>query len=506
VDVENKIRPLDELARAVAALKAQGRRVVLCHGVFDLLHIGHIRYFRQARSHGDALVVTLTPDVHVDKGPFRPAFPERLRLEAVASLDVVDFAALNQWPTAEELLRLVRPDVYVKGKEFEGIEQDPTGKMAREAAIARELGIELAFAGDIVFSSSRLLNEHLSNLPREMDDFVRVFRKRHSLAEVEDLLGAMARMKVLVLGDAILDEYQYCVALGKSSKDPVLAVKERSSELFAGGALAVANHAAQFAGEVHLATFLGGEPEVGAFLAQAMDPAVRCHYFVREGSVTTLKRRFVEEYTLNKLFEVYRHDQGPSPEAEARALEWLRDSLADYDLVVASDFGHGAINQAMLTLLEQSDAYLSANTQSNAGNRGYHTISRFRRVDCVFLNESELRLDRRDETSDLQGLMEAVREALAVKLLVVTRGRYGCVTLGPEGFTSMPAFTGSTVDRVGAGDAFLSVASLAARLGAPGEMTGFLGNCVGALSVGVVGNRKAIDAMALRKFVTALMK
>lgn len=506
MDVFSKILPLEGLAQVIDGLKTQGRRVVLCHGVFDLLHIGHIRYFRQAREHGDVLVVTLTPDAHVDKGPFRPAFSERLRLEAVASLDVVDYVALNQWPTAEELLRRLRPDVYVKGREFEGPGQDPTGKMALEAAVAAELGVELAFAGDIVFSSSKLINEHLSNLPHEMDQFLRIFRQRHSLAEVEALLGAMAKLKVLVLGDAILDEYQYCVALGKSSKDPVLAVKNISSELFAGGALAVANHVAQFAGEVHLATFLGDEEPVGPFLDQAMDPRVQCHFFVRPGAITTLKRRFVEEYTLNKLFEVYQHDQGPSPEAEQRLLTWLRDALDGFDLVVAGDFGHGAITPAMLEVLRGSDVYLAANTQSNAGNRGYHTISRYKRVNCAFLNESELRLDRRDETSELRGLMQDVAGALGTDLLVVTRGRFGCVVRSHEGFTSMPAFTGSTVDRVGAGDAFLSVASLAARLRAPGEMVGFLGNCVGALSVGVVGNRTAIDAMALRKFVTSLMK
>lgn len=506
MSVYKKIQPLDELARILEGHKAEGRRIVLCHGVFDLLHIGHIRYFRQAREQGDILVVTLTPDAFVDKGPFRPAFPERLRQEAVASLDVVDYVALNQWPTAEELLTLLTPDVYVKGKEFETIKDDPTGKMAREAAVAKALGIRVAFAGDIVFSSSQLINEHLSNLPCELDEFMKVFRSRHSLAEIEDLLEAMGQLKVLVLGDAIIDEYQYCIALGKSSKDPVLAVKSISSEQFAGGALAVANHAAQFAGEVHLATFIGDKDHTEEFLRGSMDTAVSQHFFVRPGSVTTLKRRFVEEYTLNKLFEVYHHDNGSSPEAEHKFLAWLDEYLEGFDLVVAGDFGHGTITPATLERLEKSRVYLAVNTQSNAGNRGYHTISRYKRLDCAFLNESEIRLDRRDETSDLRGLMNTVFDELRAGLLVVTRGRFGCLARSPQGFVSMPAFARSTVDRVGAGDAFLSVASLAAKLKAPAELVGFVGNCAGALSVGVVGNRSSIDAMALRKFITALMK
>ena len=67
----------------------------------------------------DALVVTVSPDRFVDKGPGRPAFPEQLRAESVAALECVDYAAVNRWPTAEETIRLLRPDYYVKGQEFE---------------------------------------------------------------------------------------------------------------------------------------------------------------------------------------------------------------------------------------------------------------------------------------------------------------------------------------------------------------------------------------------------
>ena len=123
--IKKKILTLEQLADTVADLKKQGKRVVHCHGVFDLLHIGHIRYFRQARQMGDVLVVTVTPDRFVDKGPHHPAFPETLRVEGVASQDQVDFTAINTWATAEELLHFMKPDVYVKGSDFKSIDSDP---------------------------------------------------------------------------------------------------------------------------------------------------------------------------------------------------------------------------------------------------------------------------------------------------------------------------------------------------------------------------------------------
>jgi cytidyltransferase-like protein len=98
---------LAALSETLSELKKQGKRVVHCHGVFDLLHIGHIRYFEEAATMGDVLVVTVTPDRFVDKGPFRPAFPEDLRAEAVASLEMVDYVAINDWSTAEETLRQI---------------------------------------------------------------------------------------------------------------------------------------------------------------------------------------------------------------------------------------------------------------------------------------------------------------------------------------------------------------------------------------------------------------
>lgn len=150
---------LDALADVLSDLKRKGKTIVLCHGCFDLMHPGHIRYFQTARKMGDILVVTVTPDRYVDKGPGRPAFPEVLRSESIAALACTDFVAINLWPTAEETLRLLRPHIYVKGQEFEKLE-DKTGKIQREYQVAREIGAELRFTHEIVFSSTELLNKY----------------------------------------------------------------------------------------------------------------------------------------------------------------------------------------------------------------------------------------------------------------------------------------------------------------------------------------------------------
>jgi len=153
---KKKIQTIKNFSQTLSVLKSGNKTVVHCHGVFDLLHIGHIRYLEQARRMGDILVVPVTPDRYVDKGPDRPAFPEGLRAEAIASLGCVDYVAINQWPAAEETLCLLQPDFYVKGSEFKNISSDMTGKIAREEQVVQEIGATLAFTDDIVFSSSNL--------------------------------------------------------------------------------------------------------------------------------------------------------------------------------------------------------------------------------------------------------------------------------------------------------------------------------------------------------------
>lgn len=157
-----KILTLPELAKKIDKLRSKGKKIVHCHGCFDLMHPGHIKYLQAAKKMGDILVVTLSPDRYVDKGPGRPAFNETLRAESLAALECVDWVAINEWPTAEETLRLLRPHVYVKGQEFENLE-DKTGKIQRESQVVREIGAELRFTHEIVFSSTELLNKYFLN-------------------------------------------------------------------------------------------------------------------------------------------------------------------------------------------------------------------------------------------------------------------------------------------------------------------------------------------------------
>jgi len=503
-----KIVPLARLGDEAAALKARGKRLVLAHGCFDLLHIGHIRYLEAARQMGDALMVTISPDEYVDKGPQRPVFNARLRAEALASLHSVDFVAVNDRPTAVELLGALRPDIYVKGSDFAARRDDPTGKLQEEAAACQSLGIELRFTEDVVFSSSNLINRFFSSYSDELQEYLKLFRSRHPLPEVLQTLEAMSDLSVCLAGDAILDEYCYCSPLGASSKSPTLAVLSEGRDLYAGGVMAIANHLAGFVREVRLCAVLGERESGEEFISSALLPNVQAHYSYLPEAPTTKKTRYVDGYSSTKLLEVYSMADAHLPEErDALFRERILALGAGASLTLAADFGHGAFSPPTRRALCDSGVFLAVNTQSNAGNRMMHTISRYTRADYVSLTESELRLDLRNTWDHVRTLLPEAARRVQARLFMVTRGKRGCCLGGPDGlFNDIPAFTVKVVDAVGAGDALFAVSSLAARAGAEAELVGFLGNMAGALATQSMGNAKPVTREALEKAVTAILK
>ena len=508
VHARGKVLGLAALAELTARARASGRRVVHCHGVFALLHIGHIRHFEAARRLGDLLVVTVTPDRFVNKGPHRPSFPEALRAEAVAALDCVAAVAVNRWPSAVETIRLLKPNVYAKGSDYRRAGDDVTGGIRREEKAARSAGGRLAFTDDVVFSSTHLLNARFSSFPPEVDAYLNAFRRRHSAAKALEPLAAARRLKVLVIGEAIVDEYVYCDAIGKSSKEPTLVVKRVEQERFAGGTLAVANHVAAFAGRVGLLAILGGADSQEAFIRGKLRANVRPRFLTRPGAPTIVKRRFVERYHFTKLLEVYEIDDAPMAARERKALlAALERELPRYDLVIVADYGHGMLDEEAIRLITRKARRLVVNAQSNAGNLGYHTIGRYCRADLICLTENELRMEARDRSGDLRRLVTLFSKRTGFKRLIVTRGKNGCLCWDRrEGFFEVPAFAGQVKDRIGAGDAFLSVAALYDGLKAPLEVSGLVGNAAGAQAVATVGNRDPLDKAALVKHVETLLK
>jgi bifunctional ADP-heptose synthase (sugar kinase/adenylyltransferase) len=313
---------------------------------------------------------------------------------------------------------------------------------------------------------------------------------------------------VLVVGETIIDEYEYCEALGKSGKEPVLASRRLGMDRFAGGVLACANHTASFADQVDVFTLLGEGLDEEAFVRKSLKPNVNLIAREKPHSPTIVKKRFVEKYLSQKMFEVYQMNDEPlDPQSDFELCEHLAGILPQYDVVIVADYGHGMLSPGAVDVLTRKSRFLAVNTQSNAGNHGFNMISKYDRAEYVCLAGREFALETRSRRFTDPEMLAHVAERLHCPKVMMTRGNRGCLYhTRPDRYTSGPALAAQVVDRVGAGDAVLCVTSLAVAMGAPPEIVTFLANIVGAEAVSILGNQRSIERIPLYRHIECLLK
>jgi len=505
--LNNKIKPLEDIIDIIGAQRAEGRAVIYCHGVFDLLHIGHIKHLEAARKLGEMLVVTITPDRFVNKGPHRPAFPEFLRAEALAALNCVDYVAINKWPTAVETIKALKPTKYVKGVVHGNGKRDHSSAIEIEEEAIKSVDGEMVLTDEETYSATTLINRFVDIFTPEAKRFLERFREKYTPDQIIDYLRRIQPLKVLTIGETIIDEYQFCSAMGKANKEAVLVVRNVCKETYAGGILAIANHISNFCDNVGLVSFLGDSPSYKDFISEKLFHNISARFLLKKGRPTIVKRRFVEEYLGTKLFEVYEMENGfTDPAMEAEFIKVLEESLDDYDVVIVADYGHGLFSEKSIEILCEKAKFLAVNTQTNAGNMGYNTISKYKRADYISIAEPEVRLDNRNVDSSLEDLIHHTADKLSCGSMMVTRGKKGCVIFDKgNGLTEAPAFSVKMVDRIGAGDAVLAITAPLVALGAPPEVVGFIGNVAGAEACAIMGNKDSIEVSSLYRHITSLM-
>lgn len=506
--MNDKIIDLESLPQTLNNYRKNNKKIVLCHGVFDLLHIGHIRHFNEAKKLGDILIVSITADKWVNKGPNRPAFSQDLRAEAIASLQVVDFVYINHDESAVPAIEAIKPNLYVKGKDYADRPSAVGNKLSLEESTVKKYGGSLVFTDDVQYSSSNLLNKFFPQFTPDIDQYLSDFRSRHKPEDVLEFFEKAKKLKVLVVGETIIDDYHYVEAIGKAGKEPVIVTRSMSNEIFAGGILAIANHVAGFCEEVDLLSYLGTVNSHESFVRGKLKPNVQPTFLFQKDKPTITKLRYLDNYLLQKLFEVYFINDDPLISSEEKEfLSILEKILPKYDLVIVADYGHGMISRHAIELLCTRSKFLAVNTQSNAGNKGLHTISRYPRADYVSISDSELRLELRRRDGDAHELLEQLIDQVSYPTITVTRGKHGILCFNRElGFAEGPGFTQSFVDRIGSGDAVLSVTSPIAALGAPPDIIALVGNLAGTEAVKMVGHRSSLEYSSFKRYLTSLLK
>ena len=506
-----KILPFDQAAAVFAQLRKDGKRIVHCHGTFDLVHPGHVVHLQEAKALGDVLVVTVTSENFVNKGPGRPCFNDALRAHALAALECVDYVVLIPYPAAVEAIQLVRPHLYCKGKEYADSATDVTGNIQGDIATVQECGGEIRYIGSVVFSSTKLLNRHFDYLSSEVKTFCRRIGEEIDPSWIREEVERFRDLKILVIGDTIIDQYTYLKVQGLTSKNRILSGRFLREETQLGGALAALRHVKQFCDNVRFISLLGEEPWVDGLLAGVLSPDE--NLTIRDPAfMTIIKKRYVEPLQagneMTKLFSVNFIDADPPGLAtQSRVMDQIRQHIRAADAVLLLDFGHGLMQPMIRDCVQEEAPFLVVNCQTNSNNHGYNIITRqYQRMDAFSLDQQEIMLACGARDLHYETELQRLKDQFGADYAWLTRG--SVTTLGlktGEKSVHIPALETEVVDAIGAGDAFFSVAGLAAARGLPANLATFLGQLAGAQAVKIVGNARPISKASLLKSAMSLL-
>lgn len=486
-----KILTLPKLLENVGGFP-RDNRVILCHGCFDIVHPGHIRHLVYAKSKADILVASLTCDRHITKGIYRPHVPENIRAESIAALSMVDYVIIDDHATPIELIKELKPDYFCKGFEYSA--GNPAAKT--EAETVESYGGEIIFTpGDIVYSSTKLLNSHLPKL--HIEKLINLMKQFNiTFGGLRDSISRFSKYTAHVIGDTIIDTYTRTNLIGSNAKTPTFSVLYDGHEDYIGGAAIVAQHLRAAGADVTLSTVLGDDA-LGEYTSQKLhELKIKGKGIIDAKRPTTQKNVIIAgDYRLLKIDVV---DNAP---LTAKALNQLKDEIASTptDCVIFSDFRHGIFNKSTIPVLMKAvpdNAWVVADSQvaSRWGN-----ITEFKGCHLITPNEKEARFALADQDSNIGTLISHVKAQAQCKDVIMKLGSRGVMFLENDLPYSLDSFTDNVRDAVGAGDAFLAYATLTMLATNSLPMACILGSIAAACECEIDGNKPITPEAVLRK-------
>jgi len=470
---------------AIKKMVRKGQKIVFVSGNFNIMHPGHLRLFRFAAQCGDLLIV----GVHADAMSQTTLLPQTLRLEGVQSTSWVKYAFILS-RTPEVFIRHLKPDVVVKGQEYEN-------QFNQEASVVASYGGKLLFSsGEASFSSLDLLRDEFKNLNFSTIVKPKEYLTRHglSLLDLRKTVQKMKGLKVVVIGETIVDEYITCDPLGMSQEDPTIAVTPIAKDRFVGGAGIVSAHARGLGAHVNFFSVVGKDPSSEFVCQRLKEYGVRAHIYEDESRPTIRKERFrAQGKTLLRVNHFHQHpiNQG----IQKKILRNLSEILDDTKLLIFSDFNYGVLPQPLvdeiIALCQAKDVMIVAYSQASS-QIGY--VSRFHDAVLLTPTEREARISVGDFNAGLVVLAEMLRAKARAKNVLLTLGAEGLLVHAPssshkEWLTDrLPAMNSAPKDVSGAGDSLLTCASMAMAVGADIWQAAYLGSIAAACQLSRIGN------------------
>jgi len=461
MNYKNKIKTPNEIIKIIGA-RPRDKKVIMCHGNFDIVHPGHIRHLMFASARADILIASLTCDIHITKGDNRPYVPEELRAINLSVLDMVDYVIIDTNQKPIENIKIIKPDIFAKGSDY--ISDRIHSRTLEEKKLVESYGGEIIFTpGDIVFSSTSIIDQKPPKLKYEKLRFL-LEAENIKFESLYKVLEDFSSKEILVVGDTIVDSYTETEMIGGQTKTPTISVRYIDKKDYIGGAGIVSKHLAAAGAKVNFSSVLGDDD-----LKEYVEKDIKLHGINFDSIIDNSRPTTNKNVITNGVYKLLKVDHIDNRAISDNILDTITDNIKSFkgDAVIFSDFRHGIFNANSIPKLVKAipdNIFKVADSQvaSRWGN-----ILEFQGFDLITPNEREARFSLGDQDSVIRPLAKELYDKANCKNLLLKLGEKGIIVYRESidsgrlrSFFALDSFTDSVVDPVGAGDAMLAYSTL----------------------------------------------
>ena len=434
----------------------------LVHGVFDFIHIGHIEHFREAKKYCNKLIASVTADKFVNKGPNRPAFSIKERINFLKSITFIDEVLISNNETAIQSINKIKPDVYFKGFDYDKIDKNNKNNLNKEIKELSRLGGKFFITKTKLRSSSKILNDNFNFIKPDTKKFLKSINKKELLERLKNNLFTKHKLvkhkNILVSGEQILDYYTNVTLQGKSQKSSVISAVKQKTSKYGGGSILVVNLLSEFTNKLNY--LVHGNQKIKKTINNFLVNKKKINLILSgdKSQKFLIKERFIESYSKARLFQLNQNQRFLNLNKDNKKYQKIfLENIKKFQNILIFDFGYGYIDDKFANTIKDKKNNFYINCQTNSSNYGFNLFSKYRKAEILCVDEAEFRLTVKNKNEGIKKLIMENHNLLKnYKIFVVTCGSKGCFVFKNKIVQFIPTVYETTLDTTGCGDIFFS--------------------------------------------------